>query len=301
MYFRAYLNLNTGMGEEMGTRTFIAAVAMGVLATGGMTLADSTSVSGSLSSDTSVGLKPGTDNLTVQFNALASSPPPADFNAFVGQINWTTNDPNFLGTGKTVTNFSTYCIEGTQNVIFGGSYSWSVTQLTFGSAPSTSVPNPGPSLSAIQVQQMYYYYDNNYENVNSSSNPNEYATAFQLGLWEIVSGDTLSGEPTDSTMFGGGSFTASGSDNGAFALAAGWVDKAVNGTLDSDAVALTLYALTDSGIQDQIVALPPSPGGLGSGAPFPTPTPAALPAGLSIFGCLGAAAFFRRRRQIVVA
>jgi hypothetical protein len=304
MYFRSYLNLNTGMGEEMGTRTFIAALAMGILATTGIVNADT--VTATLNSDTNVndagaGVNPGTFGMSVNFGATPYSP------AWVGQINWNSASLSGSSTGLTSaelgTSFSSYCIEGTQDVVFGNPYTWNVTELLPGSSAS-NIPNPSSGLSGTQVSQLYALYDTHY-GVDTTTAIG--TTAFQLSVWEIVSGDTNG--LSDPNPFGTGSLTAStggptdpflAAEQTALIDASQWVNDAITG-VNSFTANYTLYALTNGSAQDQIIAIPPQPTGGGLPPGPSTPLPAALPAGLSAFGCLGAASFLRRRRQTVIA
>jgi hypothetical protein len=293
----------------MITRTFIAALAMGILATAGLAHADtSDTVTGTLLGGTGVnsagdGVNPGLYGMSVSFPGGTSPYSPG----WVGQINWDSasftqgSTPSGLTTSELGTSFATYCIEGTQDVNFGSAYTWDVTKLLPGQI-ATGVPNPGTGgLSGTQVSQLYALWDTHY--LTDASTPTG-AAAFQLSVWEIVSGDTLAADPTPFTSglltasTGGPSDPSEAAEQTALNTASDWVQEAINGTGNFTAL-YTLYGLTNGSAQDQIIAIPGSAGGTPPGPV--TPIPAALPAGLSVMGCIGAAQLLRRRRQTVAA
>jgi hypothetical protein len=273
----------------MITRNFIAALAVGILATAGIASADT--AGGALSGNTSIGLNPGTSDMSVTFGSLTYNP------AFVGKINWTTvpatsTSAFFTAGGPFASSFSTYCIEGTQDVFFGSSYQWNVSNLSDDLAPS-----PGTVFSSQQISDITSFW-NRYYDVSVTSAEN--ATAFQVGIWEIAGDDVLSTTGTASTYFTAGSFKAfsnSAIDTNALNDAATWLDAVKTGNAFTTQNEYSILALTNSASQDQLVGvLNPTFGG-----PPGTPMPAALPAGLSLMGCIGAAQLLRRRRQTVAA
>ncbi|HVX87267.1 MAG TPA: hypothetical protein VH253_20955 [Phycisphaerae bacterium] len=226
--------------------------------------------------DTPPGLSPGGDTLTVNFGAGE------DYNAFVGQINWhAAESPDWnaglnsqlfgqLGPNGT---FSTYCIEGTQNVYFGNIETW-----TLGVVPLAGTPYPGMGMGGLKATELTEFWDRFHDGIGSDATR---ASAFQLGVWEIVN-DGLTADP-----FITGTFTASGSVPGdalTLSLAADWL-SAVGGPTPYDAD-YTLYTLSDGGIQDQIFAV------------RSTPLPGALPASAMVLSVLGAWGVAGRRRAL---
>jgi hypothetical protein len=272
--------------------TFTAFSAVSLLTVG---VASAGSITASLSSNTSVGLNPGTRGvMTVVFNGNSFS------GAYVGQINWS-NTTGALTSGLNSElnsilvngSFSTYCIEGLQDVFFGATETWNGVDGA-GSAYSSNnavvalsdAPNPGTHLTSTgnpnQVEEITEFWDRFHDGVVTD----EEAAAFQLGIWEIVSdGNTDNFSSGAAALFGNGNFKASG-DPTATNLAASWLSQLGSGSYNHE---YTIYALTDgnnptyTGIQDQIFAVP-------------VPLPAALPAGLSLIGGLGLVRFIRKSR-----
>jgi hypothetical protein len=277
----------------MGTRTFITALAVGILASAGLAHADT--VNGSLSGDPSLGVNPGTSDLSVTFGSLTYNP------AFVGKINWTTGasstDPFFTGSGVDATSFSTYCIEGNQDVYFGSNYTWNASAL----APGVQAPDHGAGsvyFTNSQVSDLTSFWNRYYDTslLNATN-----ATAFQVGIWEIAGDDVLSTTGTATSYFTTGNFKASSNsavDTNALNEAATWLDAVATGGSYATANEYSILALTNSSAQDQLVGIPTPNSG---GSPPSTPIPAALPAGLSVMGVMGAAQLLRRRRQTVAA
>ncbi|HVS70157.1 MAG TPA: hypothetical protein VHQ47_02765 [Phycisphaerae bacterium] len=229
--------------------------------------------------DTPAGVSPGTDSLTVNFGQGDNA------NTFAGQINWhSAESPDWtaglnaqllgqLGPNGT---FSTYCIEGTQNVYFGNIETWSL-----GVVPLAGTPYPGLGMGDVKAGELTEFWDRYHDMVGTDPIR---GTAFQLGVWEIVN-DGLTADP-----FSTGTLTASGSVPGdAFSLnlAAEWL-SAVGGPTPYTAD-YTLYALSDGGIQDQIFAV------------RTTPLPGALPASAMALGVLGAWGAAGRRRALKAA
>lgn len=275
-------------------RSTLLALGMGCLVSA--TVAKAGSISADISPNTSIGLQPGTQGMTVVFDGVTEG------GAFVGQINFTgaTGDlssglnselAGILGPGDS---FSTYCIEGLQNVYFGGHETWNGIT---GTAPGNEAvvvlkdaPNPGSHFTSTgtpnQVEEITEFWDRFHDGVVPSLNPNLEATAFQLGIWEIVNDGNIPADFTSSTLFSSGNFKAYGNTD-ATNLAASWLAQLGTGSYNQK---YTVYALTDGGIQDQIFAVENSHGNF-----RPVPLPAAFPAGLSLMGGLAVLNFRRRR------
>ena len=158
------------------------------------------------------GLNPGTNNMTVQFIDQNNTSHVAMYSgAFVGQLNWTAAGPStnltqglnqnlndILGSGGT---FSSFCIEGLQDVIFGQHETWSLGVVTLDTAPA-----PGPAMGGTKAAQITELWDRHYSDTIGS---NENAAAFQLAIWEIV-GDGVTPGTETAANFGVGFFQASG-------------------------------------------------------------------------------------------
>ena len=226
-------------------------------------------------SSTPQGVQPGTDTSSLSFNGGTGSV------GWAGQINWhsaTSADwtsglnpklQSILGPDGT---FSTFCIEGTQDVQFGSNETWSL-----GVVPLSSAANPGPGMGATKAADITELFDRSYVSAITS---NETAAAFQLAVWEIVYDGSV-GSTVTSTVFSNGSFTAS-NDSAAIDDAVAML-KGITGS--GFANTYTVYALSDGTIQDQIFAVPNS-----------VPVPAALPSGLALL--VGLAAYRKIRAKV---
>lgn len=224
--------------------------------------------------DTPAGDTTGTSTLNVSFAGQTET------GAYVGQLNWhdaTSPDWNAGLNGRLLSvlgpnaTFVTYCIDVDQGVYTGLDNTWG-----YGVVPLATAPRPGGGMGAATAAQVSEFWNRHYDLIGNS---NVNASAFQLGLWELIN-DGLGADP-----FGSGSFQASGSlpsDSGTLTLATGWLNDVGSNTPYSNGY--TLYTLSDDRLQDQVFGVPN------------TPLPAALPAGLVALAAIGAATCFRRRR-----
>jgi hypothetical protein len=232
--------------------------------------------------DTPNGVQPGTMDLNVQFGATSIA------NAYVGQINWhSATSPDWTGNNSPLNSilgpnqtFSTFCIEGTQDVFFGTNETWSLGVQN----PSNAPVSPSAPMGATKAAEISELWNRSYNSIGTS---NELAAAFQLSVWEIVYDGipTLGGETA--AVFNNGAFQASG-DATAINDAVSMLNAIGSGSFTDS---YTVFALSDASIQDQIFAVP------NGGALPPVPLPEALPMGLALMGGIG---FFRvvRRRSL---
>jgi hypothetical protein len=300
--FEQYRLSYTGLGEKMVNRLFIAAVAAGIVATSGFASADS--VSAYLASVAPI--TPTAMNLDFGGTTFNSG--------YVGAINWTNvNISGATAADKTIVQGSatfiandtltTYCIEGTQDVYINATATWTGSVNDGGLAVTTlnMAPNPETHFTATQVKQINAFYNAFYgASLSGYSADATYGTvaaantsaAFQLGIWEIASGDDVAGETYNASLFANGNFQANG-NTAAMNQAESWLGTI--GLASNYSGPSNVFVLTDDTLQDQIFSSSLA------GAPPTTPLPAALPAGMSAMLCLGAAQFLRRRRQTVAA
>jgi hypothetical protein len=287
----------------MVNRLFIAAIAAGIAATSGFASADS--VSAYLAN-----VNPNTPTtMNLDFGGTTFS------SGYVGAINWTNVDLSGANAASkailqgSVTidasnALTTYCIEGTQDVYINATATWNGSVNDGGLAVTTlnMAPNPETHFNATQVKQINAFYNAFYgASLSGYSADPIYGTvaaantsaAFQLGIWEIASGDDVAGETYDASLFANGNFQASG-NTAAMQQAESWLGTI--GLASNYDGPNNVFVLTDDTLQDQIF----SSSVVGSTPPA-TPLPAALPAGLSAFACVGAAGLIRRRRQTVIA
>jgi len=232
-------------------------------------------------------------------------------NTIAGEMNWTNvvvtqafapTDPG-AGVFATGQNFSTFCIEGTQNVGVPGTANW--TAVNVGSAPQPNNVAAGliGGMGSTKAAWLTEYWN---KNIGSVVDDNS-AAGFQLGVWAIVYNATSLGffNASDLNKFtsgNGNNFVVQGSDgtlsyhnntisgnDGAVVDAAKFLAN-VNGNLGTQNYALV--ALSDSYYQDQIVGYPV----VNSGATA-VPLPAALPAGAAMLVSLGALRWLRAKRR----
>lgn len=161
-----------------------------------------------------------------------------------GQFNWTATSNgstfglNVDGSG----NYTAFCIEVTQNVGIGGSYTYTEDYLQNAPDPDNAPYSPMGLVKANQIARLFTVYNN-----DVSGNPASLkAAALQVAIWETVY-DLADMNPNA----GSGNFHV---DNGAVsAYASGYLtDQAFA------AQALGLYALTSLTNQDMVVT--PAPG-----------------------------------------
>lgn len=186
-------------------------------------------------------------------------------NAWAGMLQWHKNSGSYTGlTG----NFQTFCVEITQNVILGSSYTFNVVSPTL--VPNPSLPNGMGVARAARLSELF----GEYYLLADDSNNN--AAAFQVAVWEIVNDDTLS--------LGDGAFRLQNPGSTIGGIANTWL-----ASLDGTGKKATLGGMTDPCLQDQVFFIsmdPPTPG------PVPSvPVPAAAwTGGALLLGMFGARA-----------
>jgi len=215
-------------------------------------------------------------SMNVAFPGINYTPAP-----LVGAIQWTfdRNDTantglNALVPGNTLT---TFCIEGTQDVAFQSTHVYQSILQNIAATPQDNVGSlyqMGPHATKLSAFWDAYYAQSSTDAVRAS--------AFQLGVWEIVYDDG-----TDLTTGGFAATPDLGDLNSsaAYTNAQTWLS-----TLNSQAPTThyDLYVLSDPGVQDQLfgVAHPPA-----------VPLPAALPTGAALLAGLGVVRKLKTRRS----
>lgn len=156
-----------------------------------------------------------------------------------GSMNWTRDNVSPGTYAGLQGNFSSFCIEVTQHVAFGGTYTYDVTMTPNAPTPDINFNLPMGNTKASQLSELFGRY-------SSSLAGNTDFGAFQMAVWEIVY--------DNGTNVNAGVFqirNAAASE----ALANTWL-----GTLDGSGPMMGgLFALSNRDQQDQIV---PGPGGL---------------------------------------
>ena len=211
-----------------------------------------------------------TDQGTVSFDSGAHW----DSTPYIGKINWSAATLNTTGNPLFNSAFSTFCIEGTQNVYITNSNSFTNVTTDLANTPVGELPTMGATAAADITQFWNLHYA---DAMASQSN----AAAFQLGIWELrydTGSDTFDASHSDFFTTGKLRATASPSTFGtAMTTATGWLQTFLTATPTAH---YQLYALTNASAQDQLIGQPLSGGS-------PVPLPAALPAGLAMLGALG--------------
>jgi PEP-CTERM motif len=166
---------------------------------------------------------------------------------YAGYVNWTQTP---LNNNTSMTNhFSTFCIELTQNVSIGGTYTYQLNTLESAPTPgSTQTGAPGGmgSLRADAIRKLW-------AGAYSSSMTQTQAAAFQLAIWRLeydLNSNSTIGSMTDFTQ---GNFRANGANTAGLTAvtdAKALIKSVMDGSytnLETD-----LVALTSDNYQDQI-------------------------------------------------
>jgi len=235
------------------------------------------------------GVSPG-ESESVSFNGGSN------VSTTAGAMDFAVGTPNNVPGIITASSITSYCIEGTQSISHGNNVNYTV--LGPGQGSFTSVFTNSGLVSAFFNQ---YY--NTVLSATTSSQKNEYNSAFQLAIWELVYDGTSdkphTGDHNDSRWFTSGDFeiehstwgwnavgpTGSDFSNPEINLAETWLD----GFNTSTTGIWQIYQLSNGTKQDQVFAVQ------GVGAPTPTPLPAALPASLGLIGSLAAVRKLRKK------
>lgn len=201
-------------------------------------------------------------------------------NAYAGALNWhgeATNGQGFDG------RFTTFCIDLTQDVYLGSTYTYDVvnTNLAPNPLPPTA-PVGATGMGATNQQRLENLYALEYDRIGSDD---DRGAAFQIAIWEMLF-DT--GATHDVST---GQFAVSGASTDVINLANQFV------TESTGPLALTfgnqLFALTNATAQDQLYVGPPQ-------SPEHGPPLTAVPTPAAAFGALpllGGLALLKQRRR----
>jgi hypothetical protein len=198
---------------------------------------------------------------------------------YAGALNWHGQAGNVHDlTGS----FSTFCIDLTQDVYLGSTYTYVVADPSLAPDPLPPTESPGsPGLGAASLQRIENLYALQYDGIGSD---NDRGAAFQIAIWEMLF-DT--GATHDVTA---GQFAVTGASANVVTLANQFVSDAL--TPDALSFHNELLALTSRTAQDQLF--------VGAAIPQGGPPLAAVPTPAAAIGAtplLGALAFFKRRRR----
>ncbi len=177
---------------------------------------------------------------------------------YPGVVNWTVaNGPNASWVGAVGSAFTTFCIELTQDINPGGTYTYNLVNLANAPKPGSPKGVGTNGMGATKATEIEDLWTLDYGSIAHSSNPNINAAAFQLAIWKIEYdwGDS------NYDNFSAGNFQASGASSdgsSAVTLAAKWL-KTLYNTNPTSVSAANLIALDSLSYQDQVMALPPTP------------------------------------------
>lgn len=210
----------------------------------------------------------------VDMNFSVTDPSATSGGTQAGLFNWTGTAGNPAGLQG---HYRAFCIELTQHVGAGTTYTYQTAALETAPQPTTSV-TPMGTAKASAIRELFgrFYSPSFGFDINGPGISNEEAAAIQLAVWEIVYETASSSGSGPGAAFGlnfglaGGNAVFSG-DAGVLALASGFL-AALDGTGPQ---ALDLIALTSDTAQDMLI-----------------PTPSA-----TVLAGLGLAAAGRRRRR----
>jgi len=159
-----------------------------------------------------------------------------------GRYNWTRTGGDALAP---LGQFATFCIEVTQNIGFGASYTYDVIPLAGGPLPVTVETPMGLAKAGLIAGLWSAHYGSLVTSLDFA--------AFQVAVWEIVYDAALD--------LSSGTFTLT-SNAPVGALAQTWLDAVV----PADPDAIGLKALSSNDAQDQLVPAPATLALLGLGA-----------------------------------
>lgn len=156
-----------------------------------------------------------------------------------GVFNWTATG----GDSGIVGQFTTFCIELTQHISGGNSYTYTLTAPASAPIPGLGFSPMGPRANLLAELYGRFYPTLNLSNASDTA-------AFQLAVWEISNDNNATLDLTT------GNFQA---QNGGtyFATAQNWLSQ-----LDGTGPTLSITALSSNTVQDQIYVPAPAAAGL---------------------------------------
>jgi hypothetical protein len=217
----------------------------------------------------------GTPTVSINDGNGSSSLTPYNF---AGYIDWTLKSNN--SSSAILPNFITFCIELTQDVSIGGTFTYATTTLENAPRPGSADSGGPTGMGLVKADAMSRLWGGFYSDTMTKND----AAAFQLAIWKIE----YDGVASTIADFSHGNFRASSSTAAVITTAIQLYNNVVTNVYDESVAASNLVALTDPNLQDQVTFTGASPHVL------ETPEPSSLC--LGVIGCvIFATARYRRR------
>ncbi len=211
-------------------------------------------------------LNPGAAVRINDGNGAALNDPNHSFDYYPGVVNWTVGkapagEPNASWVGAVGSAFTTFCIELTQDINPGSTYTYTLKNLADAPTPGSTNNGNGSGMGTTKATEIEDLWSLDYgyiANPPAGSNANQAAAAFQLAIWKIE----YDWGGSNYNNFSQGNFLAAGeSTDGdkAVTLAESWLYTLKNNVQPNFAPTADLIALTSSSYQDQVMATPVPP------------------------------------------
>jgi hypothetical protein len=221
---------------------------------------------------------------TVSINDGSGSATLTPYN-FAGYINWTLKSNN--SSSAILPTFNSFCIELTQDVNIGGTYTYAIAALEDSPSPGSAATGGPSGMGSVKADALRRLWGGFYSDTMSKND----AAAFQLAIWKIE----YDGIASTISDFSHGNFRASSTTSAVITTATQLYNNVVTNVYDESLAASNLIALSDPVLQDQITYTGNSPGILG------TPEPSTLCLGVIGGVAFGAARYRRRRPQLPIS
>jgi hypothetical protein len=191
-------------------------------------------------------------------------------NQYVGEYGWTrssvnNSNNNYSGPPNLGQNFISFCIELTQDMTYGSSYTYNVVSLA--SSPNPNGTDTGISsggMGTTRADEISELWGRDFSSISTSTQ----AAAFQVAIWQIEYGTNL-------TINNAANDISFSNDSSAINQAQTWLNQLDGDTADY----ASLAAISNSNQQDQVIVVP---------------TPKAVWMGLFMVGAMGWVGLKRR-------
>jgi hypothetical protein len=198
-------------------------------------------------------LNPGTPVYINDGNGSA-----ANMSYYPGVVNWKLDSSNASWASSLGNSFQTFCIELTQDISPGGTYTYSLVNLADAPKPGTSQTGGSGGMGQAKANAIGALWAADYGSI-AGPNADTNAAAFQLAIWKIEYDWGSSNE-----SFNKGNFKASAngvnpnSTNAAIIQAENWLNSLGwnNNNVPNETNLIALSSPGPNGYQDQVMAIP---------------------------------------------